>query len=55
MSMSFRKPASRKTGLKVLFYGENGSGKSLAALTFPDNAIIDSESKIGLMNVILKL
>jgi hypothetical protein len=47
MAIKFRKPASRKQGLKVLFYGENGSGKSWAALTFPDNAVVDSESKIG--------
>lgn len=45
--MNFRKPASRRTGLKALFYGENGSGKSLAALDFPKNAVLDSESKIG--------
>lgn len=43
----FRKPAERNQGLKILFYGENNSGKSVAALTFPQNAIIDSESKIG--------
>lgn len=47
MAIKFRKPEERKQGLKVLFYGENGSGKSWAALTFPENAIIDSESKIG--------
>jgi hypothetical protein len=47
MAIKFRKPTSRKQGLKILFYGENGSGKSWAALTFPQNAIIDSESKIG--------
>lgn len=47
MAIKFRKPSSRKQGLKILFYGENGAGKSVAALTFPDNAIVDSESKIG--------
>jgi hypothetical protein len=45
--IQFRKPEERKQGLKILFYGENGSGKSWSALTFPDNAIVDSESKIG--------
>lgn len=45
--ISFRKPQERKQGLKFLFYGENGVGKSVAALTFPQNAVIDSESKIG--------
>jgi hypothetical protein len=43
----FRKPTARKQGLKFLIYGENGSGKSWFDLTFPKNAIIDSESKIG--------
>ncbi|MED3792483.1 AAA family ATPase [Niallia alba] len=43
----FRKPQARKQGLKILAYGENGSGKSWFDLSFPDNAIIDSESKIG--------
>src|SRR5690606_30044812 len=43
----FRKPAERNQGLKILFYGENNSGISIAALSFPDNAIVDSESKIG--------
>lgn len=47
MAIKFRKPETRKQGLKILFYGENGAGKSVAALTFPENAIIDSESKIG--------
>jgi hypothetical protein len=45
--VKFRKPEERKQGLKVLFYGENGAGKSIAALTFPKLAVIDSESKIG--------
>lgn len=45
--LDFRKPEERKQGLKILFYGENNSGKSMAALTFPKNAIFDSESKIG--------
>lgn len=47
MAIKFRKPEERKQGLKILAYGENGAGKSIFALTFPSNAIIDSESKIG--------
>lgn len=43
----FRKPQSRKQGLKILAYGENGAGKSLFSLSFPDAAFIDSESKVG--------
>lgn len=43
----FRKPQARKQGLKILAYGENGSGKSWFNLSFPQNAVIDSESKIG--------
>lgn len=34
-------------GLKILGYGEDGSGKSVFGLSFPDSAIIDSESKLG--------
>ncbi|MET3505451.1 AAA family ATPase [Halalkalibacter oceani] len=45
--MGFRKPEERKQGLKILAYGENNAGKSLFALSFPSNGIIDSESKIG--------
>lgn len=47
MAIKFRKPQARKQGLKILAYGENGSGKSWFDLTFPQNAVIDSESKIG--------
>ncbi|QDX94650.1 hypothetical protein EEL30_21650 [Brevibacillus laterosporus] len=47
LTLKFRKPEERKQGLKILFYGENGSGKSWTALTFPKNAVVDSESKIG--------
>lgn len=47
MAIKFRKPSSRKQGLKILFYGENGTGKSVSALTFKNIAVIDSESKIG--------
>lgn len=45
--MGFRKPEQRKQGLKILGYGEDNSGKSLFALTFPQLAFIDTESKIG--------
>jgi len=34
-------------GLKILGYGEDGSGKSVFGLSFPDSAIIDAESKLG--------
>lgn len=34
--------------LKILLYGEPGSGKSRAAATFPSPAIVDAENKIGL-------
>lgn len=45
--MGFRRPEERKQGLKILAYGENNAGKSVFSLSFPGNAIIDSESKIG--------
>lgn len=45
--MKFRKPTARKQGLKILAYGQNNTGKSVFTLTFPGNAIVDSESKIG--------
>ena len=44
---NFRKPMQRSQGLKILGYGEDGSGKSWSALTFPKLAIIDTESKLG--------
>lgn len=43
----FRKPMQRQQGLKILGYGEDGSGKSWTALTFPKLAIVDTESKLG--------
>lgn len=44
MSLDFlRKPNSRKKGLKVLVYGETGSGKSTFALSFPKIVLVDSE------------
>lgn len=42
-----RKPQSRKFGLKILGYGEDGSGKSVYGLGFPKVAIIDAEGKMG--------
>lgn len=45
--MKFRKPAQRNQAVKVLAYGENGSGKSIFALTFPQIGYVDSESKVG--------
>ena len=47
MVKQFRKVKSRKQGLKILFYGEDGAGKSMSMLTFPKIAIIDTESKLG--------
>lgn len=43
----FREPMARKQGLKILIYGEDGSGKSVIASTFKDLAIVDTESKWG--------
>lgn len=45
--MKLRKPMQRKQGLKFLWYGEDGSGKSVAASTFPGLAIVDTEAKWG--------
>jgi GTPase SAR1 family protein len=39
----FKKPEKTKKALKVLLYGDTGTGKSTFALSFPDNAIVDSE------------
>lgn len=38
-----RKPQTRKKGLKVLVYGEAGTGKTLFALSFPRSIAVDSE------------
>jgi hypothetical protein len=38
-----QKPKKEKHGIKVLGYGETGVGKSKFSLTFPRNAIIDTE------------
>ncbi|GAA0347957.1 hypothetical protein GCM10008931_44060 [Oceanobacillus oncorhynchi subsp. oncorhynchi] len=42
--MSFVKPEERKEGTKFLFYGTAGSGKTPIGLSFPDIALIDSDS-----------
>lgn len=42
-----RKPQARVQGVKYLCYGVDGSGKSVFGLSFPEIAVIDSESKIG--------
>ena len=42
--MAFRKPATKKLGLKVLLQGKQGSGKTITALTFPRIASIDGEA-----------
>lgn len=47
MSVSFRKPQTRKQGLKILGYGSDSVGKSFSMLTFPNIAIVDTESKLG--------
>lgn len=39
-----KKPEVTKTALKVLGFGESGSGKTTFALTFPKNVIVDSET-----------
>ena len=44
---SFKKPSQIKQGLKIAIYGENGTGKSLIAMQFPNALLIDSESKSG--------
>lgn len=38
-----RKPNSRKKGMKILIYGESGSGKTVFALSFPKSIVVDSE------------
>ena len=44
MSTLFRKPQETRIGLKVLGYGDFGTGKTTFALSFPKIAAIDSES-----------
>lgn len=42
-----RKPQARKQGIKILCFGVDGSGKSVFGLSFPEVAVIDTESKVG--------
>lgn len=42
-----RKPNGRKKGLKVLVYGDTGTGKTLFGLSFPKLAAVDSEDGYG--------
>lgn len=46
-STGFRKPMARKQGVKFLFYGVDTTGKTVAALSFPKIAFVDTESKVG--------
>lgn len=39
-----QKPKVTKTALKVLGFGDSGTGKTTFALTFPKNVIVDSET-----------
>lgn len=48
MAIKFRTKSDKATqGLKILAYGEDGSGKSLFGLSFPKIAIVDSEAKLA--------
>lgn len=44
MGSILRKPREARMGLKVLAYGDSGSGKTTFALSFPRIAAVDSES-----------
>lgn len=46
--MAFRKPASKKVGLKFLAYGLSGTGKTNFALSFPAIAALDGENGMSL-------
>ena len=46
--MAMRKAKASKIGGKFLCYGETGSGKSWFQLTFPDVAVIDSETGVAM-------
>lgn len=46
--MAFRKPSTKKIGLKVLVTGQTGAGKSVFGLSFPKIAVLDSEAGIAL-------
>lgn len=47
MASLLRKKQERFIGLKVLIYGESGSGKSVYALGWDKLAYLDSENKLG--------
>ena len=42
-----QKPSAHKKGLKVLVYGDTGTGKTVFALTFPKIVALDSEDGMG--------
>lgn len=42
--MAWRKPSTKRVGLKVFAMGETSSGKTFFGLTFPNIALIDSEA-----------
>ena len=41
--IKFEKPGTHKKGLKILVYGDTGTGKTSFALTFPKSLILDTE------------
>ena len=50
MAIKLRKPQVRKQGLKVLVWGESGSGKSRYSLSgWNKQIVVDSEAKIGVI------
>lgn len=46
--MAFRKPATKRVGLKFLLLGEQGTGKTTTALSFPKIAALDGENGMSL-------
>lgn len=42
--MAFRKPGSKKVGLKIMAYGTTGSGKTYFGLSAPASAYVDTEA-----------
>ena len=46
--MAFRKPATKKVGLKFLAHGLTGTGKTTFALSFPNIAALDGENGMSL-------
>jgi len=47
LTLTFRKPGTKREGLKVLVWGKPGSGKTIFALSFPKVVAIDSEDGMG--------